>query len=493
MKFCLGHPPINPLNGKAQALPVFNPLDKHGRVFFFSWLAFMLSFMSWYAFPPLMTSTIRPDLGLTRDQVLNSNIVALVAGFVMRFLVGPLCDMFGPRRVMAGILVAAAIPCGLAGTITNVTGLYLIRFFLGVAGASFVPCQVWCTGFYDKNVVGTANAFAAGWGNAGGGITYFVMPAIYSSLRSKQGLSSHVAWRVAFVVPCILLLATAAGVLFLCQDTPTGKWADRHLVSAPPAAAAVEAGGSITSSQDDNYEKKGEATATAVPVEDEETKVIEVVQKPSFKATLGALCCLQTLMLAAPYACSFGGELAINSILSSWYLTHLPRLGQQTAGQWAAMFGLLNVVTRPAGGFISDWIYRTAGPSRGVHFKKYWYGFLVFMQGVACLTVGLVDPTSLAGLVGGVAAIAIPMDAANGAAYALVPHVNPMFNGVMSGTVGATGNLGGVIFSVIFRFVHPYARSIAVIGGISMGIGALMTLVHPIPKSQRGSKGYMSS
>ena len=86
---------------------------------------------------------------------------------------------------MVGVLWAAAIPCGLAGTITTVHGLYLIRFFVGIvspnfffpsqslidatqAGAAFVPCQVWCTGFYDKEVVGTANAFAAGWGNAGG-------------------------------------------------------------------------------------------------------------------------------------------------------------------------------------------------------------------------------------------------------------------------------------------------------------------------------------
>jgi NNP family nitrate/nitrite transporter-like MFS transporter len=48
------------------------------------------------------------------------------------------------------VLIAAAIPCGLAGLITNYTGLLLIRFFVGIAGASFVPCLTWCTLFYDK-------------------------------------------------------------------------------------------------------------------------------------------------------------------------------------------------------------------------------------------------------------------------------------------------------------------------------------------------------
>jgi hypothetical protein len=38
--FCLRAPPINPLNGKAQKLPIINPFDRHGRVFFFAWASF---------------------------------------------------------------------------------------------------------------------------------------------------------------------------------------------------------------------------------------------------------------------------------------------------------------------------------------------------------------------------------------------------------------------------------------------------------------------
>lgn len=105
----------------------------------------MLSFAAWYAFPPLLARTIRVDLQMTPVQVLNSNIIALIAGFLMRVGVGPLCDAFGPRRVMVGILVCAAIPCGLSGAVTNVNGLYAIRFFVGLAGATFVPAMAWCS------------------------------------------------------------------------------------------------------------------------------------------------------------------------------------------------------------------------------------------------------------------------------------------------------------------------------------------------------------
>lgn len=38
---------------------------------------------------------------------------------------------YGPRKVMAGILVLGAIPSGLAGTISSANGLYVVRFFIG--------------------------------------------------------------------------------------------------------------------------------------------------------------------------------------------------------------------------------------------------------------------------------------------------------------------------------------------------------------------------
>ncbi|SCV73119.1 BQ2448_7044 [Microbotryum intermedium] len=513
--FCFSSPPLNPLTNKARALPLFNPVSSpSGRVFFFSWLSFMLSFAAWYSFPPLLTRTIRADLKLSRFEVLNSNIIALVAGLIMRAITGPMVDHYGPRRVMAALLFCAAIPTGLAGTSTNALGLFFIRFFVGIAGATFVACQAWCTLFFDKNVAGTANGVSAGWGNAGAGITYFLMPAVFDSLVSKQGLRQHVAWRVAFVVPCILLITCGICVLLLCDDTPTGPWATRFEDLARLQAQANQSsivhdesgrpwGRASFDASSDKKDKSPSSTSSnvspAVEQVDESASssqlaAPELVLKPTFKTSMQALFCLQTLMLAAPYSCTFGGELAINSILSSYYLRIDPGLGQTKAGQWAAMFGLLNVITRPAGGFLSDVFYKIAGPKRGVHVKKYFYGFLCFMQGVFCLWLGVLNSTNIVTVIAGIAGMAVFMDAANGAAYGLVPHVNPHVNGLMSGVVGSTGNFGGVIFSIAFRFTGPgYAKGIEIIGIVSMIVGVLITLIPPIPKAQRMAGGYMAS
>ena len=108
----------------------------------------------------------------------NSNVASLSATLLVRVLAGPLVDRsyaqqmivtyrfhlcfagYGPRKVMAGLLVLGAIPSGLAGTVQTVNGLYLIRFFIGILGGTFVTCQAWTTAFFDKNVVGRGNWFS---------------------------------------------------------------------------------------------------------------------------------------------------------------------------------------------------------------------------------------------------------------------------------------------------------------------------------------------
>lgn len=83
----------------------------------------------------------------------------------------------------------------------------------------------------------------------------------------------------------------------------------------------------------------------------------EIVCKPSFKEAMPAIFSLQTLVTFGCYFCTFGAELSINSILGAYYLKNFKVLGQTRSGRWAAMFGLLNIACRLAGGLLSDAIY----------------------------------------------------------------------------------------------------------------------------------------
>ncbi|KAL2000885.1 hypothetical protein VTN02DRAFT_2526 [Thermoascus thermophilus] len=506
-KLLFAAPEVNPVNRKALSVPILNPFDKYGRVYFFSWLGFMVAFMSWYAFPPLLTVTIKQDLHMTQTQVANSNIVALLATLLIRFISGPLCDRFGPRWVFIGVLLSGAIPTAMAGLVTNPNGLIALRFFIGILGASFVPCQVWCTGFFDKSIIGTANSLAAGWGNSGGGITYFVMPAIFDSLVHARGLSPHQAWRVTYIIPFIIITSVALGMLFLCDDTPTGKWSERHIWAEEQKPGDVSPEGGIVEVK---YGARSE-NSSSPPVEnimiDVEKKALEspdtvdreaqaggqgdytkgeVVVAPTTKETMRVSFSLATFAVAAPYACSFGAELAINSILGAYYAQNFPSLGQTESGRWAAMFGLLNVVFRPIGGFTSDVIYRHTNSVWG---KKIWLVFLGVVMGAFQLAVGLSNPKSEDTMFGLAAGMAFFLEACNGANFALVPHVHPYANGIVSGTVGAMGNLGGIIFAIIFRYNGShYARSIWIIGIISIAVNLAVCWIRPIPRGQTGGQ-----
>ncbi|KAA8894893.1 major facilitator superfamily domain-containing protein [Sphaerosporella brunnea] len=485
-------PAINPINKKALSVPILNPINQYGRTFFFSTFGFMIAFLSWYAFPPLLTKTIKGDLHLTQAQVANSNILALVATLIVRLIVGPLCDRFGPRYVFAGVLLSGAIPTVLAGTVTSAAGLMVVRFFIGILGASFVPCQVWSTGFFDKPVVGTSNGLMAGIGNAGGGVTYFVMPAIFDSLVKQQGLTPHKAWRVAFIVPFIFITATALGMIFLCEDTPTGPWSERHLhahqvviegriVDATSKITDLPSNDDKSGSYSDDIKKDVEAHRSEIDAE--KIAESEVIQTPTFREAMSVIFSLQCLLLAAPYACSFGGELAINSILGAYYSKNFPWLGQTHSGQWAAMFGLVNVFFRPAGGIIADIIYRATKGS--VAAKKFWLIFLGVVMGAMCVCIGLLDTHHHATMIGLVVCLSFFMDAANGANFAVVPHVFPYANGILSGIVGASGNLGGIIFAIVFRYNgNHYGRSIWIIGVIMLAVNLCVSWISPIPRGQ---------
>lgn len=90
------------------------------------------------------------------------------------------------------------------------------------------------------------------------------------------------------------------------------------------------------------------------------------------------------------------------------------------------MFGLLNVFFRPAGGVIGDLIYRYTS---SVWAKKLWITFLGVAMGAFEIAIGLSDPKDMATMIGLVAGLAFFMDAANGANFAVVPHVFPHANG----------------------------------------------------------------
>src|SRR5690606_3137735 len=94
---------------------------------------------------------------------------------------------------------------------------------IGVIGASFVITQYHTSVMFAPNVVGTANATTAGWGNMGGGITQMIMPLIFAGFVAA-GYADQSAWRYAMVVPGVALFIMGWVYYAFTQDTPEGNF-----------------------------------------------------------------------------------------------------------------------------------------------------------------------------------------------------------------------------------------------------------------------------
>jgi MFS transporter, NNP family, nitrate/nitrite transporter len=400
---------------KATRIDLFSFSTPQMRAFHLSWLAFFVCFFAWFAVAPLMP-VIKGEFHLTPDQIANINIAAVGITILVRLLVGPLCDRFGPRRTYTALLALGAIPVVGIAVANSYIGFLIFRLAIGAVGASFVITQFHTSMMFAPNVVGTANATVGGWGNAGGGVTQTVMPVLLAALVSL-GLSQAAGWRVAMVVPGIMMLIVAVLYWTLTQDTPEGD-----IVDLRAKGVAVETG------------KKGSW---------------DVFRQASRN--------YRTWVLALCYAASFGIELFIHNVAASYYVDRFG-LSLASAGLAAGSFGLLALFARALGGLSSDRVARSGG-LRG---RALLVAVLLAGEGLGLLAFS--QTTAVAPAVVAMLAFGLFTHMACGAIYAVVPFIDRKALGGVTGIVGAGGNVGGVVAGFILKGAGGLPVTLFVLG-----------------------------
>ena len=194
------------------------------RAFHMSWFAFFLCFFGWFGVAPLMP-VIRQELHLTKAQIGNLTIASVAITVLVRALMGFVCDRIGPRRAYTWLLILGSVPVMAVGLAHDYSTFLLFRLAIGAIGASFVITQYHTSVMFAPNIVGTANAAAAGWGNLGGGVTQMVMPLLFAGFVSL-GVDKWWGWRMAMFVPGVIMLLTGIAYYYLTQDTADGDFAE---------------------------------------------------------------------------------------------------------------------------------------------------------------------------------------------------------------------------------------------------------------------------
>lgn len=160
-------------------------------------LAFFLCFAAWGMLAPIAPK-LQEQLGLSNTETAVMIAIPVVLGSLLRIPLGRITDRRGGRLMFAAMLVYAAVPPLIVGTVDTYPMLLLAGFLLGVSGASFaigVPFvaawfererQGWALGIYGVGTAGTAaSAFAMpalfdGPGRATAGVVYAVVLALFA-------------------------------------------------------------------------------------------------------------------------------------------------------------------------------------------------------------------------------------------------------------------------------------------------------------------------
>jgi MFS transporter, NNP family, nitrate/nitrite transporter len=413
-----------PSNKPLERLPIFSVKGIQMQTFHITWLTFFVCFFGWFGLAPLMPA-IRADLNLTKPQVGNTIIAAVSATIFARLIIGKLCDTWGPRKTYTALLTIGALPVMLVGLAHDYTTFLLFRLAIGVIGASFVITQFHTSMMFAPKIKGTANAVAGGWGNLGGGITQLAMPMMMAVIIGF-GYTKSEAWRLAMVVPGLMMLVMAFVYYRYTKDTPNGNYGD-----------------------------------------------IERTKQSTEKVSFWKACAdVRVWALSLAYACCFGMEITFDGVASLYFFDNF-NMEETEAGFWAMLFGFMNIFARALGGIVADKV----GQNYGMRGKGVLLAGMLLLEGVGIILFANSGNLTLA--IVSMITFALFLKMANGSTYAIVPFVNPKAVGVISGVVGAGGNIGGMLMGFLFKSQSiSYGQAFMYIGAVVVIAGLLLFLVN---------------
>ncbi|UBM57355.1 NarK family nitrate/nitrite MFS transporter [Marinilongibacter aquaticus] len=411
--------------GRAKKLNIFSFAAPHMRTFHITWFSFFLCFFGWFGIAPLM-AVVRDELHLSKAEIGNTIIASVAITVIARLLIGWLCDKIGPRITYTALLIIGAFPVMLIGLSDSYATFLVFRLMIGVIGASFVITQYHTSVMFAPNIVGTANATSAGWGNLGGGVTQMVMPLIFAGFVGL-GYTQSSAWRLAMVVPGVIMLIMAAVYYFGTKDTPQGNFKDI----------------------DRSKEKADKDGSFLKAVSDYRVWALFLI-----------------------YGACFGIELTVNNIMAIYYKDQFG-LSLASAGMIAGLFGLMNIFARSLGGYFGD----KAGIKSGLKGRVRFLFFVLFFEGLALLLFSQMSvlPIAIATMI----VFSLFVQMSEGATFSVVPFINRKAIGSVSGIVGAGGNAGAVMAGFLFKSESiSYQEALFYLGVVVTAVSFLSFVVR---------------
>ena len=451
------------------------------RTLHFTWIAFFITFYVWFNMAPLATTMLKNVGWLTKEHLKVLAISNVALTIPARIIIGALIDRYGPRVVFSGLMVLMAIPAWLFALGDTFTQLLVSRLILGSIGAGFVVGIKMVANWFPPKMIGRAEGFYAGWGNFGSAWAAMTLPWIAISVfRDTLGFGED-AWRYAMMVNAAVSFIYGIMYYFLVTDHPADK----------PVAKTKKAEPMMVTSYGDlvqyivwSFPLVGAMGVLALVYIAHVAKTLQI-NLPYLKAGVPEeekYSWSSVAALNSTYFANFGSELAVVSMLPMFFETTFATLTggdgnyimtATLAGLIASSFAFVNLFARPLGGLLSDTMKNR---------KK---TMLIYMFGIAMGFLGMAHIGEWGPIVNGIQTV-VPMfdgmtwlivsvvitilasmfvQGAEGATFAVIPMINKKMTGQIAGMAGAYGNVGAVIYLVIYSLVDAKTFFFIIAGG----------------------------
>ena len=465
----------------SQRFPLFNMALPRIKILHYTWFAFFVTFLIWFAHGALMP-TIKDYFHLSDGQVKAVLMLNVALTIPARLLIGALVDNYGPKRSYSAVLFISGLLCFLFAAAQSFEWLAISRFLLGFVGAGFVVGIRLISEWFPANEVGSAEGIYGGWGNFGAAVASMSMPVLALMYGGADG------WRYAIATTGVIAIIYSVFFYRGVSDTPRGATYFKPkksgglevsnkgdfyfyaLMSLPIyltlmlLAWRLSPSGLKLLSEGQTWLAYGVIVALTI------YQYVKIwgVNKHLFAKNYRPVAAeygyqfKQVAVLSLAYMACFGSELAVVSMLPQYFITNYG-ISHTLAGLTAGCFAVMNLFARPGGGFLSDAVGR----------RK------VLMLALAGQTIGYLLMTQmtklpLVGAVVIVLATSVCVQAACGAVYSVVPLIQRRMTGQIAGMAGAYGNVGGVFFLTVFSMVSPigFFITLAAFAGLAF-IGAI--------------------
>jgi len=467
------------------------------RTLHFTWIAFFVTFYVWFNMAPLATTMLENIEWLTKDHIKILAICNVALTIPARIVIGALIDRYGPRVVFSLLMIVMSIPAFLFTFGNNFTQLLISRLILGSIGAGFVIGIRMVAQWFPPKMVGRAEGFYAGWGNFGSAWAALTLPWIAIHFFGGEN-----GWRYALAINAGVLLAYGIAYYFLVKDVPKGGATKAyHFTKAKKTQPMT-----VTSYRDlIQYLAWSFPLVGAMGILAWKIGGVQVDGEPILSTTYlyiiyGVLALvyimhvikvlqvnLPILKVGVPerdryrwgnvaalnstYFANFGAELAVVSMLPMFF-EHVFRnltndegsliMTATFAGIIAASFAFVNLFARPLGGLLSD------------KMKNRKKTMLIYMIGIAIgfffmAIISRYGPLGEDGIktlepmfdgmwwlvIAVIITIATSLfvQGAEGATFAIIPMIKKEQTGQIAGMAGAYGNVGAVVYLVLYSMV----------------------------------------